>query len=712
MPRRIGYVCPRCGAVHTVEDYQSSLFCRECGSFLRKKYVVVKKPSRYVHEKGKSKFERFFPYSDFRPFQREAIDFAFNVIKDRKIGLLSSPCGTGKSISVLTAFFMAKEVNDSVGRLFALTRTRNQLEIYCRELKRIKECSGVNFVASIFKSKKEMCPYVQENARLRNINYRAFLQYCRNLKDGTYGKTCKYYERTYSGRKLKLRAYNVVDKIKKVSPLLPDEVYKISVGAGLCPYEVTNVLAKYADVLVGNYNYILVDSIRNSIFGRAGIKVKDVNCIFDEAHSLPYYAAGILSDELSSISVERAQREVDTFGVDDSGFLKALYDVMVKLGGEVHRDFGFDVEHVIRTHEIVAPLLEQLRVNTDELIEIVSELSELGESIRYKRAEAGRNPISYLSRCATFLADWIHTSGSSYARYLKVKAYWDNEQRIRLGIRCLDPALTSGVINELRSAVLMSGTLWHTNYYVDVLGIKQGRCENIELPSPFPRENRLIVVDMSVTTKFENRSEAQWKRIANHLERIIEQINGRLAIYFPSYAIMHEVVKSVNIDMPLILEKRHTKIVDILRFLKSHTRCVVFGVARGKISEGVDMSVNGRSLLSAVITVGLPYPKRTELQMALTRYFREKFGDKAREYASSIPCLNALAQSAGRLLRSSEDKGIIVMMDKRAAGRFKERFPKDWREDMKVYYDIEKLLERIENFMTEDAEYSESKIRI
>jgi len=108
--------------------------------------------------------------------------------------------------------------------------------------------------------------------------------------------------------------------------------------------------------------------------------------------------------------------------------------------------------------------------------------------------------------------------------------------------------------------------------------------------------------------------------------------------------------------------------------------------------------LNGRSLLSAVIAVGLPYPKRTELQAALVKYFREKFGNKAMEYANGIPCLNALAQSAGRLLRSPEDKGIIVMMDDRAAGRFKEKLPKDWREDMEAHYDIEKLSERIKNF--------------
>ena len=706
MAKRLKYVCPRCGTVHSTEDYKESLFCEKCGSFLRRKYVVVKQSLRHIQKKDKAGFERFFPYTSSRPFQRDAIDFAFDAINNRKIGLLSSPCGTGKSISVLTAFFMAKELDSSVGRLLALTRTRNQLEIYCRELERIKEYSGVNFVASIFKGKKEMCPHVRKSPKIKGISYRDFLQYCRNLKDGTFGKTCEYYERTYKGRKVSFRAHHMINKIKKFSPLLPDEVYKISTDEGFCPYEVTRILAKYADIIVGNYNYVLVDSVRESTFEKAGMKFEDVNCIFDEAHSLPYYAAGILSDELSLISVRRAQHEVETFGIDDSGVLEALHDVMVKLGRKVYEEFGADVQHVIETHEIVRPLLSKLRVNRDKLLEIISELSELGDIVRYKRAERGRNPISYLSRCATFFEDWISMAGSSYARYSKVEGDRSRRQRIGLGIRCLDPALAASIINQLRSAILMSGTLWHTDYYIDVLGIERRRCKSIELPSPFPRENRLIVVDTSVTTKFERRNEAQWKRIANHLERIIEEINGKVAVYFPSYAIMHEVAKAMDLNLPIITERRDTRIADVLQFLKLHEHCIVFGVARAKISEGVDMSLNGKSMLSAVITVGLPYPKQTELQKVLIKYFEEKFGNKSLEYAIGIPCLNALAQSTGRLLRSPDDKGIIVMMDERAAGWFRQKFPNQWKEDMKAHHKIETLIERIRNFNVNNTQSS------
>ena len=167
---------------------------------------------------------------------------------------------------------------------------------------------------------------------------------------------------------------------------------------------------------------------------------------------------------------------------------------------------------------------------------------------------------------------------------------------------------------------------------------------------------------------------------------------------------MHKVVELTDLDLPFFLERRNTRIADVLSFLRSNQDCVVFGVARGKISEGVDMSFNGRSLLSAVIVVGLPYLKKTDLQRALIKYFREKFGHKSIEYAIDVPCLNALSQCAGRLLRSPDDKGIIVLMDGRVAERFKQRLPMDWKEDMIPHHKINRITERIGNFMMSNTQ--------
>ncbi|MBS7636149.1 ATP-dependent DNA helicase [Candidatus Bathyarchaeota archaeon] len=688
------YVCRRCGKTYSASEYSRSHFCENCGTLLMSASAYGE-----VEERFEDLVREFFPYQSFRPFQLKAIKFAYQTFKEGKIGLLCSPCGTGKSISVLTAFFAAREQNPSIGRLLTLTRAKNQLEIYSRELKNIKDHCGASFAAAIFKSKKEMCPHAFEDPKLKDIAYRDFLYYCKGMREGLFGKTCEYYERTYDGWKPSWQAYNLVGKIKKIGPLLPEETYEICRDAELCPYEVTKILTRYADIVIGNYNYILVDAIRGSILGKVGIRMKAVNCVFDEAHSLPYYASGLFSEELSSRSVRRAYKEVKNFEIDDLGFLEALYSIMMNFGKKVYKNYGLDVEQIIDGKVLTETLAEKLGVNHEKLGEMLQELADKGEQIRVKRSEMGKSPVSYLSRCVEFLSNWVGLTGSSYVRYVKVEMDRDQKKRVRLGIKCLDPSLAAGIINELRSTILMSGTLWNMDYYMDVLGLDRSRCQSLELPNPFPSKNRLILVDEAVTTKFEKRNEIQWRRIAAHLNQIIQKVGGRVAVYFPSYEVMREIAQLAKLEQPLLVEEKRTKILDVLKFLEENGRCVVFGVARGKISEGVDMTMEGKSLLSAVIIVGLPFPKKTEIQAALHKYFKQKFGDKAIEYTNNMPCLNALAQSAGRLLRSPEDRGIIIIMDKRAVGKFKRKLPEEWQKEMKAHLQIEKILARIEQFM-------------
>jgi len=615
--------------------------------------------------------------------------------------LLSSPCGTGKSISVLSAYFAARSINPSIGRLLVLVRTKNQLEIYSRELKNIKEHSKAAFVASILKSKREMCPFAIEDPNLANLSYRDFLQYCKGLKSGVLGGSCKYYDRTYAdgGWRPSNLAQNIIDRIRRFGPVMPEEVYSLCRSSGLCPYEVTRILAKRANVIIGNYNYVLVETVRNSSLGRAGIHMRDVNCVFDEAHSLPYYASGILSSELSLRSIRRAIREVKRFRLDGLDILRALHSVTISLGKTTYKMYGSDYEHIIPKELLLKEVSTKAGIDVKELPNAIDDFAVLGETVRRMRIKVGSRPVSYLARCASFLSDWVNMDGSGHVRYIRVEENARGRKTIRIGIKCIDPSLATRVINEMRSTILMSGTLWNMDYYIDVLSLNRSRCRSMEIPNPFPPKNRLILVDTAVTTRFEERSKEQWVKMADRINKIVEAVKGRVAVYFPSYEVMRSVAGSLKLEIPFLIEESSTKISDVLSFLKRNNWCVLLGVARGKISEGVDMTINGRSMLSAVIIAGLPFPKKTETQSTLQEYLKEKFGEKAKEYANDMPCLNALAQSAGRLLRSPEDKGIIVIMDRRAARGFKDRLPEDWRREMKAHAKIENILSRIEVFM-------------
>lgn len=644
---------------------------------------------------------KFFPYKEFRPYQKEAILFVYKVISKGIVGLLNSPCGTGKSISVLTAFFMAKS-NRNAGRLFVLTRTRNQLEIFCRELKGIKQYSGRSFTASILTSKQEICPKARDDDRLRRLSYRDFIRYCKDLKEGGLETKCEYYANTMERWRLSPRAQYALSRLKAISPLLPDELYNFCREFKLCPHEISKALIPYSEVIIGNYNYILSEVVRESILSKAKIKLESVDCVFDEAHSLPDYAAGMFSDELSTVTINRALKEVEEFKVDDGDFIKALDQVTRRLGEEAKRHHGFDEEHLIEQGRVITEIRKLSGV--DDVEELCEKLISIGESIRYIKLERGERPTSYIGRCVEFIYSWINADNRSHAFYTLATRGSDGETIYRIGFKCMDPSIAGDVINKLRSAVLMSGTLWEFQYYIDVLGIRK-TYEVLSLPSPFPRENRLILVDKTVTTKYEERSLEEYCRIAEHLKTITRNIPGRIAIYFPSYEVANSVIKNMNVDMPILKEEKDTNIVEVLEFLRSKDRCIIAGVARGKISEGVDMTEEGRSLLTGVIVVGLPYPKKTELHEALRAFYRNRFGENAIKYSDEVPCINALAQSIGRLIRSQDDKGVIVLMDRRVTRNFKSKLPEDIREDLKSFRNFKNLINILKNFTVKNFKY-------
>lgn len=202
---------------------------------------------------------KYFPYLSFRPHQLKAIDFMYRVFRDEKIGLLSSPCGTGKSISVITAFLLARD-EGFIDRILILTRTKNQFEIYRREIEEVRKHSKESFIAAMFKSKKEMCPNIGESKALRDIGYRDFLRYCRSLKNGRKGFSCKYYERTVHGWKPTLEALDLLDEIEVKGLFMPDEIYNLASREGFCPYEVTKLLFRRASIVVGSYNYYAAET--------------------------------------------------------------------------------------------------------------------------------------------------------------------------------------------------------------------------------------------------------------------------------------------------------------------------------------------------------------------------------------------------------------------------------------------------------------------
>jgi DNA excision repair protein ERCC-2 len=582
-------------------------------------------------------------------------------------------------------------------RLLVLTRTKSQAEIYAREVKRLRE-AGVELSAAIFKSKQEMCLKARLDERLKELSYQDFLRFCAGLKKGLAGRRCEFYEATVGeGWRPTARAERLAERLAERGASMPEEVYEACVEAELCAYEVTKLLASKATVVVGSYNYALLPPVRANVLSKARLKRVSTFAVLDEAHSLPRYVVDLFSDELSTRSMERALEEAERFSSPPRlvELLRSLLDAAVERGAEAKGEVGVDEPLLVEPMELLKEIAERAELSgLDELVEAVGELEAEGERVRALKEAEGRPPSSYVARCAAFLQSWVAVAGGggeTYACYAKVER---EGEVARLGIKCLDAAAHSQVINAFRASLLMSGTLWAPSYYIDVLGLDRSRSRYLALPYPFPRRNRAILVDLASTSKYERRSPALWDRVAERLQAILSAVEGRAAVYTPSYEVLSEVEARLKLDRPLFVEREGSKVQEALSHLRGSLNAVLLGVAGGKLSEGVDFTdEEGRGLLSLVVMVGLPYPKRDQLQEALARLYRRQFKDMADEYAWEAPCLITLAQVAGRLIRGPEDRGAVVIMDYRASKpNFKCRLPEDWREDLKARRSLARLL--------------------
>ncbi|MBS7611324.1 ATP-dependent DNA helicase [Candidatus Bathyarchaeota archaeon] len=641
-------------------------------------------------------FAKFFPYRSYRMGQLKAIRFLFEAFKNGSIALLSSPCGTGKSVSVLTAYMAVRSLGLSK-RLLVLTRTRNQLEIYCREARRISQFSSEKFMVVPLTSRKHMCPKASSND-IKNIPYGDFLKYCKSLRSHALNERCSFYESTFSGRRPSWKALKALDRLEELGASTPHEVFKLCVDLELCPYEISKLLLRKADVVVGSYNYLFMDAVRESIFAKASIHLEDIICVVDEAHSLPSYLTELTTETISTVSLERAFRECERYGSNAAEYLKRLLTVVKRLGDDlqVQPDEARLLEDAY-LEEVLSGALDANRYGG--LLEFARFFQEEGETIRSIKISEGLPPVSYTSRVGVFLEHIIKSELSNFVKYVEGFTFRDGSLNYRIGLRLLDPSPVASVLNGVYTATLMSGTLWDMSYYVEVLGLDKSRIDKLELPYPFPEENRAIFVDVGVTTKFTKRSEEEWVKIADHIKVLRKSVEGAMALYFPSYEVMNAIKRYFeDFKTPVMYEDEDTSFEDIYKFLTANSNPTVMAVARGKVSEGVDFSDEVGSLLSAVVIVGLPYPKKTELHDALTKYFTEKFGEKGYEYANVNPCINALAQAAGRLIRKPEDKGIIVIMDSRTVGHIAEKLPEDWRRNMRIFRKIENLARAIKDF--------------
>jgi len=616
--------------------------------------------------------EILFPHDKVRDVQKDMIYDVYNTIKTKKNIIMHAPTGIGKTASALApALSFAIKNNLTV---FFLTSRQTQHKIAVDTLKKIKEKYDNNFGVIDIIGKKWMC--LQEVDALQAGD---FVEYCKKVRDRD---ECEFYLNVRKkSRRLTVEAESKLTKLKSLGPMHVHELMEECKKGKLCGYEMASVMANDAKVIIADYNYIFNSNIRDSLFARTNKKLEGCIIIVDEAHNLPARARELLTAKLSTFIIDNAIKELDKY---------KHFDMLVKVKRlkEAFENFGFELnfnkeETFIRKHEFI----DRINENCD-YDELISGLAFIGDDIREKKKQ------SYAGSLGSFLEAWLGDD-KGFARILSKNF---TNQNLTLNYRCLDPSLiTRDVIERSYSTILMSGTLTPTFMYKDILGFSNSIERAYE--NPFPKDNRLCMIVPETTTKYSRRNEEEYKKIAKICNKIVNKVNGNVALFFPSYVIRDNVYryfyeicrKKMFVEKQRLNKEEKEKMLEEFKENKKEGS-VLLGVSAGSFGEGIDLPGD---FLKGVVIIGLPLEKPDLETKELIDYYQDKYG-KGFEYGYVFPAITKTLQNAGRCIRSETDKGIIVFLDERFAWQnYHKCLPEDM--DFKISKMYEERIERFFN---------------
>jgi len=549
--------------------------------------------------------------------------------------LASAPTGVGKTIAALCAFLADRLPGE---RIVVLTRTKSQAKIFLEETGAIARHAGVPLLAVHLRSKQETCPVFSES----DAGYEEFLQLCRLRHD------CEY------RRRFRERLEEIPLLAKQLAERGACGSWKVPPEYG-CPHAVSMELARFADVVIASYNYLLSPFLRSTFLGRLGCRMEELLVIVDEAHNLQNM--DLLSRSLSRRTVELAARELN---YDFSGILELFR------GG----DALLAAEELISGRE-------------------VEFLYRRGVEVLERRLRRGRK-VSYTYRVASFLRTALRLSGD------------DNWVFFRQGNTLhLKPLLPSELLRPLKDArklLFMSGTLEPVEMYAEMFGLETA--ETCSLPRVYGGNIYYLGIRSGLSTSLaerQRRGEELWRSYAGVIREVHRATPGVTLVFFPSYDVLTAVGRYLNaLEEPREAEEAERLIA---RIREGGAR-VVFAVAGGKLSEGVEFTAacegGKRSLVGSVVIAGLPFPV-PDFEMEVRRGIFERRYGAARAFAflSLLPMMNRVLQSAGRAVRSPADRACVVFLDDRT--EYLRHFPEEVRYNLKLV-ELDEVAEEVRWF--------------
>ena len=579
--------------------------------------------------------------------------------------VVESGTGTGKTVCALSACLsFCKERGKKV---LYVTRTNSQQRQVMFELRQLSERDRVFGVA--LQGRRNMCPLSKMDSELAEGTPEELSKVCSDRKARVLKgneEACKYYATVISE--------NLQPVMKFAKEELPtaEEFVSYCVDRELCPYEVSKLHVPAADVVAVPYVMFFDGFIRHALLDWMSCTLPDIVLVVDEAHNLPSYSRELESATLSSVALKLGEREVDEFGdpeVADGISLRDFISMLLEILDSTVDEYLIDEDGIIPQSHIEEELMFRTRLTSKGIQGLLSQASNFGEMVRDHKRLSGKLPRSYVHGTAGFLVFWHSLDEGEY-----VKLITETREKAFEAF-CLNAALACKPVHECHVSIHMSGTLKPLAEYRESIGLPTDAVES-EVPSPFPKENRSVMFVDDVTTKYEDmeRDSSLVERIAAHVSDVVSNVSRSTIVFYPSYALMDRIAPRTALasaGRSIHFEHRDMGQGELMKtvsgFKSAPGNALLHAIAGGRISEGMDFP--GAEMEVAIIA-GIPYPKPTAKQRALQHFCEIRFGN-GWEHAVKAPTARKLEQAIGRLIRSETDRGVALILDRRAT-QFKE----------------------------------------
>lgn len=431
----------------------------------------------------------------------------------------------------------------------------------------------------------------------------------------------------------------------------------------VCPFELSLDLAVWMDGVICDYNYVFDPNVYLKRFFGENVSGNYLFLI-DEAHNLvdrgrEMYSASISLDDV----------------IETRKFVKPYSQKLWKKLGKVKKQ------------------LEELRENCGEWkveenagVLPISLLSVQGELDQLLEEPPAQEVVDGILDFYFAVRNFLNISELVDDNYVVYTAF-DENGRFYMKLFCVNPAENlQKCLDKGNSTVFFSATLLPLQYYRKMLST---RSENFGMyvESPFEQRKRCLMICRDVSSKYTRRGYEEYRKIAEYIARMSWQKKGNYMVFFPSYRLMEDVYQVYQDEFSVSWVRcisQHASMTELEReeFLEEFTEeteetLVGFCVMGGIFSEGIDL-IGDRLIGAAVVGTGLP---QVNCEREILKGYYDEKGEQGFDYAYRYPGMNKVLQAAGRVIRTKEDTGAILLMDERFLNRdYRNLFPREWND--------------------------------